>query len=106
VNQKELWALDKQKVHFQNDLIIREKKELEERKRRQEMEEENKYDIGIIKSYKVSNKGSKTGNGPKSVSKRSLNLVNGKNKRVSGTPINYEANLKKRTSQPIGFGKK
>ena len=46
-------AEDKVKQQFQNNLIFREKKELEERKKRQEQEEENKYDIGIIKSYKV-----------------------------------------------------
>jgi len=37
------------------------------------------------------------------VSKRNLNTINGKNKRVSGTPINYDS--KKRISQPMGFSK-
>jgi hypothetical protein len=72
------------------ELIIREKKEQEERKRRQEQEEENKYDIGVIKSYKMSNRKQVSTNGIKQISKRNLNLTNGKNKRVSGTPINYD----------------
>ncbi len=76
---------------------------MEERKRRQELEEENKYDLGIIKSYKTSTR--KGVNGAKSLSKRNLNQINAKNKRVNGTPINYE-HSKKRVSQPIGFGKK
>ena len=32
-------------------------------------------------------------------------MINGKNKRVSNTPINYDHKIK-RVSQPIGFGKK
>lgn len=82
-----MMAEDKDKQCFQNDLVIREKKELEERKRRQEQEEENKYDFGIIKSYK----NSKGKNGPSQKgSKRNLNnLSNGKGKKMSGTP-NYE----------------
>lgn len=83
-------ADDKQKEQFQAELVIREKKEQEERKRRQEQEEENKYDIGVIKSYKVNNRSKVSSNGLKQISKRNLNLTNGKNKRVGGTPINYD----------------
>jgi hypothetical protein len=77
--------------------VIREKKEMDERKRRQEQEEENKYDLGIIKSYKVSNRGKISANGSKHVSKRNLNVVNGK-KRHSQNPISYGDHVKKRTS--------
>lgn len=90
-------AEDKQKQQFQNELVIREKREQEERKRRQEQDEENKYDIGIIKSYKISSKSKVGQNGNKSVSKRNVNLLNGKKQRISGTPLNYDQ-IKKRTS--------
>lgn len=42
--------------------------------------------------------------GTKSLSKRNLNLINGKNRRVGGTPINYDQ--RKRIGQPMGFPKK
>jgi len=43
---------DKLKVDFEKDLAMREKKELEERKKRAESEEESKYDNIHNHSYK------------------------------------------------------
>lgn len=75
---------------------------MDERKRRQEQEEENKYDIGIIKSYKVQTRTSKKIDG--SSKKKAPGQLNGvsKTKKISGTPMNYDP---KKTKQQ-GFGKK
>jgi hypothetical protein len=44
-SQKEMLAQDKKHEEFQKSLLVREKKELEERKKRAELDEETKYDI-------------------------------------------------------------